>query len=120
MPFEPKLEIQVLKKRRMLSSFGTTNGIHRFQSYRESPELFSPFPLPTRQGTDFSVAGVCARARRASLSVSTLSNLLFINKNTDVASELQNIDLFTGSLESVDDEIIDEVEDFLQENNEIS
>jgi hypothetical protein len=49
----------------------------------------------------------------SSLSVSTLSNLLFINKNTDITSEFQNIDLFTGSPESVDDEIIAEIEDFL-------
>jgi hypothetical protein len=69
--------------------------------------------------SNYSIAGVFARARRASLSVSTLSNLLFINKNTDVASELQNIDLFTGSLENVDDEIMDEIENFLQENNGI-
>jgi hAT family C-terminal dimerisation region len=82
--------------------------------------IFSIPPSQIDNERDFSIAGVFARARRASLSVSTLSNLLFINKNTDVASELQNIDLFTGSLESVDDEIIDEVEDFLQENNEIS
>lgn len=65
---------------------------------------------------DFSIAGVFARAKRASMSVEMLSSLVFINKNLDLHQEIQN--LFSGKLNV--DSFVDEIEDFLQSSNEIS
>jgi hypothetical protein len=56
-------------------------------------------------------ARVFAQSRRASLSVSTLSELLFINKNTYVASEFEKSNVHR-LIVNVGDEIKDEIEDF--------
>ena len=86
--------------------------------YRMALYIFSIPPTEIQNERDFSLAGVFGQARRASLSVQMLSDLLFINQNSDTCSILKNIDLFQGNLNSVDNSHFDEVEQFLESNNE--
>ena len=88
------------------------------QIYRIATYIFSVPPTQIQNERDFSLAGVFGQARRASLFVQMLSDLLFISQNTDTCSILKNIDLFHCNLNSVDDGLFDEVEQCLESNNE--
>jgi hypothetical protein len=47
-----------------------------------------------------------------------LSDLLFINQNMDASLHEKSIELFDGNLNSLNDDLVDEVEQFLDSNNE--
>jgi len=79
-------------------------------------------PSQIENERDFSLAGVIARARRATLTVENLAMLVFINKNNkyksnkiDTSNKVKNI--FEDSFYDVQEKI-DDVEAFLKENGE--
>ena len=74
------------------------------------------YPLHSDNERDFSIAGVFARVKRASMSVEMLSSLVFMNKNLDLHQEVQR--LISGEMENLDS-FVDEIEDFLENSNEI-
>ena len=50
---------------------------------------------------DFSLAGVIARAKRASFTVKNLAMLVFINKNKDFFWSIKSMDIFEDEFESL-------------------
>ena len=75
-------------------------------------------PSQIENERDFSLAGVIARAKRATLTTDNLAMLVFINKNKKykyTSNKAENIfeDSFHGTQEEIDD-----VEDLIKENGE--
>ena len=75
-------------------------------------------PSQINNERDFSLAGVIARARRASFTIKNLSMLVFINKNKALFDEIGKRNIFEDKFEGMDD-LFDEIEVFLNENKEI-
>ena len=48
-------------------------------------------PSQTDNEGDFSISGVFARVKRASMSVEMLSSLVFMNKNLDLHQEIKHL-----------------------------
>ena len=85
----------------------------------------APVPMITQIATiiciprDFSLAGVFAQSRRATVPVEMISNLLFLNENANVVDTLTEEDLFSGSLGEDHDKMVDVIELFFSGNGEI-
>jgi len=75
-------------------------------------------PSQINNERDFSLAGVIARARRASFTIKNLSMLVFINKNKALFDEIGKRNILEDKFEGMDD-LFDEIEVFLNENKEI-
>jgi hypothetical protein len=100
-----------------MSSSGTSTGIQFTKAIGIYPNYFLNSPSQIDNERDVSITGVFPGHIEPPYMSMRCPAYCSSNKNTDVSSKLQKIiDIFTGSL---DDEIIDEIEDFLQENNEI-
>ena len=67
---------------------------------------------------DFSLAGVIARAKRASFTVKNLAMLVFINKNKDFLQSIKSMNIFEDDFESLQKDELDEVEEFMKEKGE--
>ena len=79
--------------------------------------IYSIPPSQIENERDFSLAGVTARAKRASFPVKNLSMLVLINKNKDFVQSFTAMNIFEDNFEAIRDEL-DEVEDFSKENGE--
>jgi hAT family C-terminal dimerisation region len=86
------------------------------QMYRLAKIVFAIPPTQIQNERDFSLAGVFTRARRASMTNAMLADLMFINQNRSVPMEFN---AYGDDANELDDCAIDDIEAFLDENNEI-
>ena len=104
----------------VLSTDSDIKTIHPFSFYarncKQLPRLsiffeiiLSIVPTQVENERDFSIEGVFNSARRASMTVDTIATLMYSNKN------------LSNTMDSLvmDDEAIQMMEQFLEENNEI-
>ena len=118
---------QFFSRGKKMESYEVMDWFHENQSNIPTISNFASIihsipPSQIENERDFSLAGVIARARRATLTVENLAMLVFINKNnkyksdkSDTSNKVKNI--FEASFNDVQEEI-DDVEAFLTENGE--
>ena len=81
--------------------------------YQFATLIFGIPPSQIENERDFSLAGVIARARRASLTVENLSMLVFIKKNQSVSESVKKLEknnIFDVDLNYLEQEF-EEIED---------